>query len=53
MAPFDFVCSIATLHHLEQRQLLVKMHEALKPGGVLVVRDLVAPQGLCGEGCWT
>jgi SAM-dependent methyltransferase len=38
---FDFVCSIATLHHLEQRELLSKIKDALKPGGVLVVLDLV------------
>jgi ubiquinone/menaquinone biosynthesis C-methylase UbiE len=38
---FDFICSIATLHHLHQRELLVKMKDALKPGGVLVVLDLV------------
>jgi ubiquinone/menaquinone biosynthesis C-methylase UbiE len=38
---FDFVCSIATLHHLEQRELLLKIKDALKPGGVLVVLDLV------------
>jgi 2-polyprenyl-3-methyl-5-hydroxy-6-metoxy-1,4-benzoquinol methylase len=25
---FDFICSIATLHHLEQRELFVKMKEA-------------------------
>src|SRR5262249_23270291 len=30
---FDFVCSIATLHHLEQRELLLKIKAALKPGG--------------------
>ena len=38
---FDFICSIATLHHLQQRELLVKMKDALKPRGVLVVLDLV------------
>ena len=38
---FDFVCSIATLHHVDQRELLVKMKDALKPGAVLVVLDLV------------
>lgn len=43
---FDFVCSIATLHHLDQRALLVKIRDALKPGGVLVVLDLVASEGL-------
>ncbi len=43
---FDFICSIATLHHLGQRELFVKMREALKPGGVLVVLDLVKSNGL-------
>jgi len=38
---FDFVCSIATLHHLDQRALLLKIKHALKPRGVLVVVDLV------------
>ncbi|HEU4509431.1 MAG TPA: class I SAM-dependent methyltransferase [Pyrinomonadaceae bacterium] len=45
-AQFDFICSIATLHHLDQRTLLVKMKQALKPGGVLVVVDLVQSEGL-------
>lgn len=45
-AHYDFVCSIATLHHLEQRELLIKIKEALKPGGVLVVLDLVESSGL-------
>ena len=43
---FDFICSIATLHHVEQRELFVKMREALKPRGVLVVLDLVESNGL-------
>jgi len=43
---FDFICSIATLHHLEQRELLPKIKEALKPGGVFVLLDLVASSGL-------
>ena len=43
---FDFICSIATLHHLEQRELFVKMRDALKPHGVLVVLDLVESSGL-------
>jgi SAM-dependent methyltransferase len=42
---FDFVCSIATLHHLEQRELLIKIKEALRPNGVLVVLDLVESSG--------
>ena len=43
---FDFICSIATLHHLEQRELFVKMRDALRPRGVLVVLDLVESNGL-------
>ncbi|HKY30807.1 MAG TPA: class I SAM-dependent methyltransferase [Pyrinomonadaceae bacterium] len=43
---FDFVCSIATLHHLQQGELLVKMRDALRPRGVLVVLDLVESNGL-------
>ncbi len=43
---FDFVCSIATLHHVQQRELLVKMRDALRPGGVLVVLDLVRSDSL-------
>lgn len=43
---FDFVCSIATLHHLEQRELLLKVKDALKSRGVLVVLDLVESSGL-------
>lgn len=43
---FDFICSIATLHHLDQRKLLAKMKDTLKPRGVLVVLDLVESKGL-------
>ena len=43
---FDFICSIATLHHLQQRELLMKIKDALKPGGVLVVLDLVQSNSL-------
>jgi len=42
---FDFICSIATLHHLEQRELLPKIKDALKSGGVFVLLDLVASSG--------
>lgn len=45
-AHFDFICSIATLHHTDQRPLLLKMKDALKPRGVLVVLDLVESSGL-------
>ncbi|HKG58963.1 MAG TPA: class I SAM-dependent methyltransferase [Pyrinomonadaceae bacterium] len=43
---FDFICSIATLHHLDQRELLPKIKAALRPGGVFVLLDLVASSGL-------
>jgi ubiquinone/menaquinone biosynthesis C-methylase UbiE len=48
---FDFVCSIATLHHLKQRELLLKIKDALKPGGVLVVLDLVQSDSLTERMC--
>ena len=40
------ICSIATLHHLQQRELFVKIKNALKPRGVLVVLDLVESNSL-------
>jgi ubiquinone/menaquinone biosynthesis C-methylase UbiE len=43
---FDFVCSIATLHHVQQLPLLVKMRDALRPGGVLLVLDLVQSESV-------
>jgi SAM-dependent methyltransferase len=38
---FDFIATIATLHHVQHRELLVKIKDSLKPGGVLVILDLV------------
>lgn len=43
---FDFICSVATFHHLQQRELLMKIKDALRPGGVLVVVDLVQSERL-------
>ena len=43
---FEYICSIATLHHVQQRELFVKMKDALKPRGVLVVLDLVESSSL-------
>ena len=43
---FDFICSIATLHHLQPRELFVKMRVGLRPRGVLVVLDLVESNSL-------
>jgi ubiquinone/menaquinone biosynthesis C-methylase UbiE len=45
-ARFDCIVSIATLHHLPLRQALLKMKDALKPHGVLIIHDLVAAKGL-------
>lgn len=42
---FDCVASIATLHHLPLRTMLLKMREALRPGGTLLVLDLFRVQG--------
>jgi ubiquinone/menaquinone biosynthesis C-methylase UbiE len=43
---FDFVCSIATFHHLQQRELLLKIKEAVRQGGVLMILDLVQSETL-------
>ena len=40
---FDCIATIATLHHLPFREILLKMKAALKPGGVLLVLDLFEP----------
>jgi SAM-dependent methyltransferase len=37
---YDCIASIATLHHLELSDVLPKLKDALKPGGVLLVLDL-------------
>ncbi len=39
---FDYIVSIATLHHLPREEILSKMKAALAPGGTLVVLDLYA-----------
>jgi len=45
-AGFDCIASIATLHHLPLREVILKMKAALKPGGVLLILDLFAARGL-------
>lgn len=39
-AGFDCIASIATLHHLPLADVLSRMRDALRPGGVLAVLDL-------------
>lgn len=40
-AHFECIASIATLHHLPTVETLVRLREALAPGGMLLVLDLV------------
>jgi SAM-dependent methyltransferase len=40
---FDCIATVATLHHLPLREVLLKLKAALKPGGVLLVLDLFEP----------
>lgn len=42
---YDCVVTIATLHHLPRDRALVKMKDALKRGGHLLIHDLVADDG--------
>jgi SAM-dependent methyltransferase len=42
---FDCIASIATLHHLPFREVLLQMKAALKPGGILLILDLFEPRG--------
>src|SRR2546423_1768215 len=43
---YDCIVSMATLHHLPLGEVLLKMKDALKPDGVLIIHDLVAADGL-------
>jgi ubiquinone/menaquinone biosynthesis C-methylase UbiE len=42
---FDCIASVATLHHLPLAGALERLKRALRPGGVLLVLDLFAPEG--------
>ena len=43
---YDCIAAIATLHHLPLAEILSRMKESLRPGGVLLVLDLFEPEGL-------
>jgi ubiquinone/menaquinone biosynthesis C-methylase UbiE len=43
-AHFDCIATIATLHHLPLREMILKMKTSLKSGGVLIVLDLFEPE---------
>ncbi|MBO8196824.1 class I SAM-dependent methyltransferase [Streptomyces smyrnaeus] len=42
---YDFVCSVATIHHMDFEAALVRMRELLRPGGTLVVVGLAREAG--------
>ena len=41
-AGFDAVASVATFHHLPLAPMFARLRDALRPGGVLLVLDVVA-----------
>jgi ubiquinone/menaquinone biosynthesis C-methylase UbiE len=43
---YDCIVTIATLHHLPAGEALRKMKTTLRPGGVLILHDLLATDGL-------
>ena len=45
---FDFICSVAAIHHLDFTAALTRMRELLRPGGRLVVVGL-AREATAGE----
>lgn len=47
---FDCVVSIATLHHLPLESALLKMKDALKPNGILVIHDLASDSSILDRG---
>jgi SAM-dependent methyltransferase len=40
-ASFDAIASVATLHHLPLAQMLARLRDALRPGGALLVLDVL------------
>lgn len=45
-ARWDAIVSVATLHHLPAAETLARWRDALRPGGALLVLDLVADGGV-------
>jgi SAM-dependent methyltransferase len=46
---FDCIVMIATLHHLPTEPVLERIREALTPDGVLILHDLLRPNGALGR----
>jgi tRNA (cmo5U34)-methyltransferase len=47
----DAICSSLAIHHLDgaqKQRLFADMHKALRPGGVLVIADLMRPEDRAG-----
>ncbi|MFI0859090.1 class I SAM-dependent methyltransferase [Streptomyces smyrnaeus] len=42
---YDFICSVATIHHMDFEAALARMRELLRPGGILVVIGLAREAG--------
>jgi SAM-dependent methyltransferase len=45
---FDVIVAIAALHHLPLASTLPRLQEALRPGGTLIVHDVLTRRGLWG-----
>jgi SAM-dependent methyltransferase len=43
---YDCVVTLATVHHLPLNEALSRMKATLRPGGVLILHDLLAPSGI-------
>lgn len=46
---FDCIATIATLHHLPLREVLLKLKHSVRSGGALLIIDLFEPAGLRDE----
>lgn len=45
LAHFDCIVMIATLHHLPNEQVLKRVKQLLAPNGVLILHDILRPEG--------
>jgi SAM-dependent methyltransferase len=43
--PYDCIVMIATLHHLPSEEVVEKLKQSLRPGSVLILHDLLRPEG--------
>jgi SAM-dependent methyltransferase len=45
VASYDLIITLATLHHLPLEEALSRIKSLLRPGGVLILQDLLAASG--------